>query len=376
MRLRSSPRRLRKQAKGRRRGLAFLAGDGSRGKGVDLRCWILACGQEPSHEEVMGPSDNPPRRHHYIPEFWTKRWLGADDLAERYTQPIPGKIVACRKPPSAIGWRKSLYELPHYRGQISNFEVKFFRTVDQRASDIFDKIENKENFRLTRDETIAFSLFIISLLHRTPVAIELLERATKLTISRMLEGLRHRYQEIRSPDDPIRFDEYLENYDDIKKLSHLSTVFTNIIFSKNLSNFISNLHWFRIDLSSAKFPLLLSDDPMIRTDGIAKFDGHLALPINPRLALVGVYDEGFRNEITSQNSTTLAKLMNLQTVESAREFVVAIDKRQDKFIRRRFGLEKRPTLIEQSTLDGSIGDLKTPPLLPPSSQSLGRMHIR
>jgi hypothetical protein len=323
----------------------------------------------------MGPSNNPPRKHHYIPEFWSKRWIGSDGCAERYTMPAHGKIVCYRKPPSAIGWRASLYELPAYKGTLSNFEVTFFRKIDQRASDLFDKIEHANNISLSEFETVSFSLFIVSLLHRSPAAIVLLESSTKTTLDKLLIDLREKYQSIRGNGDPEIFEDFYDHYDDIKKLSNLSNVFGTLILSENIAKFISNLHWFKLDLSSSKFPLLLSDDPLIRTNGIAKPDGHIALPISPTQALVGVYERSFFNEISSNSATKLARLMNIQTVESAREFVVASDKRQHAFILRRFGADTRPTLIEQSVLDKPHDDTKKRLLLPASSQSLGNIRI-
>lgn len=323
----------------------------------------------------MGPSDNPPRKHHYIPEFWSKRWTGPDGLAERYTRPYHGKVVAYRKPPSAIGWREALYELPSFQGVKRNFEVEFFKKIDQRASDLFDRIEKSSQVSLTKIETVSFSLFILSLLHRSPSSISLLEFSTKRTLENIILDLSKKYENIRSNKDPKTFEEFYYHYDDIKKLSHLSNVFATLILSENLANFISNLHWFKIDLSGSRFQLLLSDDPLIRTNGLAKPDGHLALPISPRLALIGVYERSYFKSIASQSSTTLARLMNTQTVESAREFVVATDRRQEKFITRRFGQDLRPTLIEQSSDDDPPGKFSGNVLEPPSARSLGDIRI-
>ena len=150
----------------------------------------------------MGPSDNPPRKHHYIPEFWTKRWVGPDGCAERYTRPIPEKIVSHRKPPSAIGWRESLYILPDFQETTKNFEINFFKIIDQRASDIFDKIDNSNEVKLNKSESVSFSLFILSLLHRSPAAMELLEKSTKSTVESIISDLQTKYDLVRSKNDP------------------------------------------------------------------------------------------------------------------------------------------------------------------------------
>ncbi len=303
----------------------------------------------------MGRSDNPPRKHHFIPEFWTKRWAGPDGRALRYSSPLLGKVVSCRKPPSAIGWREALYNLPDYDSRVQNFETAFFKKLDQRASDLFNKIEFSSLTVLNGEDVLSFSLFIISLLHRSPTSIRLLEKSTIYMMDKVLEDLREKYVFVRSRNDPETFDDYFERYDNIQRLSHLSNVFRTLLISNQLARFIANLHWFKVDLSQSAFPLLLSDDPMIRTNGIAKPDGHIAFPLTPTIAMVGVFKREYFKEISAQNPSALARLINTQTVEAAREFVVALDDKQDRFIRNRFGKNRRPTLIEQSQLDQPHG---------------------
>lgn len=296
----------------------------------------------------MGPSNNPPRRHHFIPEFWSKRWTSADGRALRYTMPVPGKIVARRKPPSAIGWRTALYEIPGYREQPENFEIRFFRRVDQQASDLFDLFENQSRINLNPDQLRSFSLFIVSLLHRAPAAVETLQKSTVVTVTQLIVELREKYDIVRGPNDPLTFDEYYERYDDTMKLSHLSIVFASLLLSKNITSFISKLSWFRLKLESAKHSLLLSDDPLIRTNGLMKNYGHLALPISPKLAMVGLYNRRFFDQLSSMSPDAIVTEMNSRTVEAARDFVLAQNEKQDRFIRNRFGRNLRPTLIEQS----------------------------
>lgn len=55
--------------------------------------------------------DNPPRRHHYLPEFYQRKWRDQDKQVERY-ELINGKVVRRRVFPSAAGFQENLYRHP------------------------------------------------------------------------------------------------------------------------------------------------------------------------------------------------------------------------------------------------------------------------
>lgn len=293
-------------------------------------------------------SDNAPRKHHYIPQFWSKNWTRVDGRAQRFTMPYRRILVSERKPPSAIGWQRNLYEVPTYERQSIDFETAYFREIDQRASNLFDHLKNSKADQFSPQEFDDLATFLVSMLHRSPAALRSLQVATPKTAQRLIKELEPRYQKVRGPNDPATYEEFYYKRDRAADHQHLSSVLTTLLLSKRLSSFISRLHWHLVELVSSRHELLLSDDPLVRTNGVAKEDGHLALPLTPRLALIGTFKEEFFHEIRQMQPTELAKALNTQAVESARSFVLATDNRQSRFIGNHFGLLPRPTLTEQS----------------------------
>ena len=87
---------------------------------------------------------------------------------------------------------------------------------------------------------------------------------------------------------------------------------------------------------------LLSDDPLARTNGLKRPDGHLAIPISPRRLAVGVYEQKFLDEFRRLEPRELVRRMNIWTVEGARHFVVSTDRKQTRFIANRFGRNPKP----------------------------------
>ncbi len=65
------------------------------------------------------------------------------------------------------------------------------------------------------------------------------------------------------------------------------------------------------------YPLLTSDRPVIRTNGLAQKGGHLALPIGPRRLFVASHDPDVINGLWASAPRVLAAEVNKNTVESA-----------------------------------------------------------
>jgi hypothetical protein len=101
-----------------------------------------------------GKLQNPPWRHHYLPEFYLKRWASKGRLVE-FSKPY-GETVRIRRPsPRATGFedaKQFLSDIPLL--EKSFIEENFFSPVDSRASDVISKIERGEN-RFSGKERVA-----------------------------------------------------------------------------------------------------------------------------------------------------------------------------------------------------------------------------
>ena len=296
----------------------------------------------------MSTKQNAPHRHHYIPQFWTKRWRGNDGLVQRFTNPHQNKIVSLRKPTASVGWLDKLYEFPHFNNTLLNFEALFFKDLDQRTSNLFDNIESLPNPNLDEDETEILALFIMTMMHRKPSDIAAMREHSRRIFNEIREELRPSYSELRKEDDPDTVEEYEANQGVDAHLEHFSRLYRTAVLSERIARFLMNLNWRRLIIPETEFRLLLSDDPVIRTNGLAKDDGHLAFPLSPRIAVIGAYSETLLNRVFELQPKQLVKNMNTQAVESARHFVIDKDEAQSRFIQNRFGRSIRPTLSEQS----------------------------
>ncbi|MES2450166.1 MAG: DUF4238 domain-containing protein [Pseudomonadota bacterium] len=77
----------------------------------------------------MGEAQDP-TKHHYIPEFFLRQWIGDDRRLERYDRPHPSKIMARRVFPSEVGWIKNLYTSPGDDLGRQWLEKKVFQVIE------------------------------------------------------------------------------------------------------------------------------------------------------------------------------------------------------------------------------------------------------
>ena len=125
------------------------------------------------------------------------------------------------------------------------------------------------------------------------------------------------------------------------------TALPRIAINTKIAGFLHRLHWLIMDVPEGRYDLLLSDDPLARTNGLATPQGHLAMPLSPRRMLIGAYDAEFARHLRVANPRDLLKGMNDWTVQSARHFVCARDRGSELYIRKHFGTQpKRPLLGE------------------------------
>jgi len=195
---------------------------------------------------------------------------------------------------------------------------------------------------LSAEETSIWSTFLMSLLHRTPEALAAYKETAGRIYDQTVPEVRHRYAELRTLNDPETVEEYEASLTAEDRERAVMRNFVRVIANPNIGNFLNRLHWSALDQPNHCPDYLLSDDPLARTNGLKRPDGHLAIPISPRRLAVGVYEQKFLDEFRRLEPRELVRRMNIWTVEGARHFVVSTDRKQTRFIANRFGRNPKP----------------------------------
>lgn len=288
-------------------------------------------------------------RNHYIPKFYIKQWAREDGMVMRYADRGDGALSAKAVFPKAVGYQIDLYRMPgDFDDEPHRLEINFFSNLDNAAALALDVLNRDDDAPLPADALDVWCNFIMSLLHRSPAYLAGFIRAGRQRLREILPNIGDRYDELRGPDDPPTLEEYIDLMEGTQADWRTMSVLPEIIFNANTLRATRSLTWFRATLPDECPDLLLSDDPLVRTNGIATSDGHLATPLSPRRLLIGTNGTDLATRFQATSITRLVAATNKWAVEGARHFVVARDLRQDRFIRNRFGRDLRRPLLDDT----------------------------
>lgn len=291
-------------------------------------------------------SSNPPLDHHYIPQFLLKEWT-VDGELYRYTEPFPGRIICDRKPTKATGFERRLYEMPlrapEHRQEVESVLMSY---IDTRAADAHKRLLKKEKFHhLDADQRSAWITFILSLTLRTPHSFRAYIAGVRAIYERhpLIVEVQKQYEEFKGPDDPLTYQEYLAINDPVEPEKAAFGMLPDVIQNKELGQYIIGMGWSVLEIRSGSF--LISDEPVLISNGIAKSDGYIAMPISPTKLFLAT-NSGLTHARFQKLEGELVEVINKKIVERAKLFVVAHDTKQEAFIQSHFGREPIDSVIQ------------------------------
>ena len=290
---------------------------------------------------------NPPIDHHYIPKFYTKQWCGSGDpRVERFTVEA-GRLIDRRVYPEQVGKKKHLYSIPGMPdGQGQILESNFFKKVDDVAAQVIARFTADPVSKISPIDRKNWCIFLYSLFHRTPHSLAAVkiagEKAWRESIPEVVEQL-------RQDDGERNLDELERQLVDggVTEAERLTLLgLPRLTANPNVIGFLLRMHWRVYTFPNSEREFLLSDNPVVQSDGIDQEEGHIAMPLTPRKLLVMTRDAAFQNTIAHIRPADLVRSVNTWIVESARHFVVARDLSQKRFIENRFGKWPKPALTQ------------------------------
>lgn len=283
---------------------------------------------------------NPTWKHHYIPIFYSKRWADpATGLVYRYRK-FGTKVDERRVAPAACGWARNLYALPEETGDAEQWlEQVYLKRLDDAAARVLDRMLGFGATRpnLGAEDVATWVMFVLSLLNRTPRALQAMKSYGVSVTSEILTEAADRYSELRGRTDPETLDEFLATRLHVTSDRTILLNFPRLLTSERILEVTGKAPWGIFTVPRSQPSLLLSDAPVARTNGFHTENGHIALPLSPRRLMIIVRDSATARLMQGAPIGNLVRAMNRETVTRAREFVVADSPGQARFIRRYFG---------------------------------------
>lgn len=277
------------------------------------------------------------QKHHYIPVFYLKQWQGSDGRVCEISRPFK-KVVPRRTHPDGTGYIRGLYTIPDAPPEAADYlETEFLKKADDLASRALRRmLDGKMQF--PPDMMSAWSRFILSLLHRTPEAMERALTRVSTGYAEEIEAVGIRYASLRGPNDPETIEEFKQTVMPFAIRRFLVEHVISIIDSENVCVALSNMTWGVMTMHQQRFSLLTSDRPIVMTNGLARDDAHIVMPISPKHIFIAARNERVAGEIRRMaDNGELTLALNDKVARQARKYVYSTDDQQLRFIANRLG---------------------------------------
>ncbi|MHC2019986.1 DUF4238 domain-containing protein [Methylobacterium sp. CM6247] len=298
------------------------------------------------------PQLQSPWRHHYIPEFYLKRWCAVNGKLVEFSKPYRDIVKPKRASPRETGFIDRLYTLEGlpeiYSGQV---ESEFFRPVDGRAATVLQKMESNTKV-LDAEERVAWTQFLISLIFRTPENIS----ATQARLSESLlvtsKEAERRWRKSWEPGTPKSLREAMKQAigDDPTRISRqVLEIVAGNSSSEKIANRIVSMSWGWIKMPLTVPGLYASDRPLHWYGGLEDENCHILMPLGPKRVFWATRTSKMAETILSQQPETIGRFLNDQTVRRARKYVYAMSDMGLKFVQEKMGTDQEASLTDLIT---------------------------
>lgn len=285
------------------------------------------------------------RKHHYIPEFYLKKWHHKnnkknDDL----------KLVQYRKTQSGVKYNfktsaETAYGINLYsREDLPDnlrdaLEKITMSQIDSDASLIHEMLLNGIIPR-TSEERTKWVRFIISLIYRNPEKIGDLSCSYKKNMELVSEDIKKYYDIYKGVDDPKNYDEYEKTVNKYQDGYDFCSFFENLIVGANeIGSHFVKMYWKVVEAD--KHYLLTSDRPLQGSNGFVfgnrflREDGHFCIALSPEKLFMATNTYDFMNYLLKPSNRIFNNFNRLIT-NNCKRFVYSRDLGQDYFIKKNF----------------------------------------
>jgi hypothetical protein len=287
---------------------------------------------------------NPPKKHHYIPQFYLKRWALTDNKLAVYNRPNPRTRAAQAKMkyPAETGWKEGAYQFEGLPEDKRNrLETAFFSMLDGKAADARALMETPGS-AWTVELRYAWVMFLMSLISRHPDDIEAFKSVYIRDFNKVSQAEQDAYEKAREIGDPATAEEFFANVGREFLRNMAINNIPKLIMHENAVKSLMNMHW-----SVARPPpdgyFFTSDRPTIRTF-LGRENSHWLVPIGPRKLFVAVERKEYGDRIHKAIWKHGWKEVNRQVVRQAVEFGYAVTEEHLLFFDKHLAKATRPSM--------------------------------
>jgi hypothetical protein len=282
-------------------------------------------------------------KHHYIPKFYLKQWACADGRLCEFSRPYK-RVEPRRTHPDGTGYIRGLYTFSGLPSAAVNYlENVFLLHADDGAADVHRRLL-ADDVEFDGPTKSSWSRFIMSLFHRNPEAIERITTKISQDFPASLEQFRAGYETNRHESDPVTFEEFQEKLSTDRAAFERTVVMVlqRIMDSQLVGGGLNEMIWGVVRVFKSRYPLLTSDRPVVMSNGLARPEAHIVMPISPDRIFVAARKVETAREIDARGKRgELVEELNDRIVRQARRFVYSCNDAQLRFVEKRLGMKEK-----------------------------------
>jgi hypothetical protein len=286
-------------------------------------------------------------RHHYVPVFYTRRWCASDGKLCEYSRPRD-KIYDHRVAPKRTGFQDRLYEMKGVPKLIAQrIEDDFMSSVDNHAAEALVLLETDAS-KINGDQKnkSAWSLFLISLMMRTPEDVAALNGIWEDDWERDRPIIRAQYEKKKGPDETRSLEEFIAQEDpDVRERWAMSEL-PELIDHQGIGQMLNDMHWFVVTAEADAPRLLTSDRPLFLSAKLGAPDCYLTLPIAPDRLFVAVNSKDSEAGFRARPQKELIEETNVRSAQQAAKYVYSGDNARLEFVDRYISTARQPSFFE------------------------------
>ncbi|WP_300439233.1 DUF4238 domain-containing protein [uncultured Mameliella sp.] len=292
---------------------------------------------------------NPPNKHHYLPEFYLKKWAGKDGRLCQFSRPYGNTVKPRRVFPSQTAYVERLYELrglPEHLRQ--TLEQDFFKALDNDAAVALDQLlEFEGRVCLSNRHRSAWTFFLISLLQRSPRDVANAREMWEIALKVPVPELEDQYRKERNQTDPESIVELMATADIRYREQGFAIFFSGGIAGELTTKLILDLDWYVLDMASSGIQLMTSDKSVLFLGPIGKPKGKVIFPLSPSRLFIEKPRSEYADLRIKRSLSQLAKWINRKVTQHCSDYCYATSDTNLLFVQKHFGQTQQLRLTDE-----------------------------
>ncbi|MGX7703825.1 DUF4238 domain-containing protein [Methylobacterium sp. Gmos1] len=287
-------------------------------------------------------------RHHYLPEFYLKRWTSNGKLVEfsrQYKDVVKPRYCS----PRATGFvnaKEFLADLPLIEKAF--YEEKFFSPVDSKAADVLTKMESNAQ-KFTAEERTAWAQFVMTLVFRHPSYIQNLRARLHENMLVITPESEKDWRKRRQKNDPLRLvdkirQELAQNSEELSR--HSLELANAMMASQRIGTHLVNMIWGQSPMHPLAPALFTSDRPVYWHGALEEDDCHIMMPVSPKRVFWAVNKSAMSDIIRRVHNQDMVRFMNEQVTRRSLKYVYAMGDRELPYLQEFMGVNPEETVID------------------------------